>query len=125
MERYPDIITANGTGGVYYTRGCWLPVDNEYSVSFAAQHQDKLQDLYTGGANFNVYLREPIHDWRSVRSLAKKIVTNTKLPFISISPAISVCPVCGKTEDNRDYCQHDLTEEQIKDLKARGVEIED
>jgi ribonucleoside-triphosphate reductase len=124
-ERFPDIITANNTGDPYYTRGCWLPADQKYNVFFAAKHQEDLQDKFSGGANFQYYLEEPIHDWHSVRSLIKKLVYNTKLPFISLSPTIAVCPICGQLQDGRDYCEHKLSEEQIKDLKERGIEVID
>jgi ribonucleoside-triphosphate reductase len=120
---FPDIITANGTGGDYYTRGCWLPADKQYSLSFATKHQEELQDMFSGGANFQYYINEPIHDWRAVRSIVKKIVTNTSLPFVSISPTISVCPICGVLQNNQDYCEHELSKEQIAELKAKGVEV--
>jgi ribonucleoside-triphosphate reductase len=92
-------------------------------VFWAAEHQEELQDKFSGGANFNYYLNEPIQDWKAVRSVVRKIVTNTKLPFISISPTISVCPICGQLQDSKDYCEHDLTEERRKELKERGIEV--
>jgi ribonucleoside-triphosphate reductase len=122
-ELYPDIITQGSEGNWYYTRGCWLPADKEYNVFWAAKHQEELQDKFSGGANFGYYLNEPISDWKAVRSLVRKLVYGTKLPFISISPTIAVCPICGQLQDGRDYCQHDLSEEQIKELKERGIEV--
>ena len=122
-DRYPDIIRANGHDNDFYTRGCWLPVNKDYHLNYAVKHQEKLQWLYTGGADFNIYLNEPIHDWRAVRSLVKKVVTHTKLPMLTVSPTVTVCPVCGKLPDNRDWCVHDLTSEQVSDFKAKGVNI--
>ena len=122
-ERHPDIIRANGHDNDFYTRGCWLPVNKDYHLNYAVKHQEKLQWLYTGGADFNIYLNEQIHDWRAVRSLVKKVVTHTKLPMLTVSPTVTVCPVCGKLPDNRDWCVHDLTSEQVSDLKAKGVNI--
>lgn len=123
LEKYPDIITSNGSGEPYYTRGCWLPADKEYNIMFAAKHQEPLQDKFSGGANFNYYLNEPIHDWKAVRSIVKKLVNNTKLPFISVSPTIAVCPICGQLQDDRDYCQHELTQSQIQELREKGIEV--
>lgn len=120
---YPDIITQGSDKGVYYTRGCWLPANKDYSLVFAANNQDALQEKFSGGANFQYYLNEPIHDWKATRSIVRKLVENTSLPFISLSPTISVCPICGRLQDNKDYCQHDLTEDQIEELKKKGVEV--
>jgi len=123
-EQYPDIITQEGDDGIpYYTRGCWLPSDQDYSLAFATKHQEVLQDKFSGGANFNHYINEPIHDWKAVRSLVRRLITKTKLPFISISPTLTVCPVCGIKQTTQDYCEHELTDEQIADLRARGVEV--
>lgn len=123
-KRYPDIITANDTGDCYYTRGCWLPADQEYNLFYATQHQEVLQDKFSGGANFQHYLNQPVHDWRSIRSLVKKIVTNTTLPFVSISPTLIVCPVCGIKQTQQEFCEHELTEEQIEELEKRGIVFE-
>jgi ribonucleoside-triphosphate reductase (formate) len=124
-ERYPDIIRANGDDRDFYTRGCWLPVNKEYHLNEAIAHQEKLQWLYTGGADFNVYLQDQIHDWRAVRSLVRKIVTHSKLPMLTVSPTVAVCPICGKLPDNTDWCTHDLSPEQVESLKAKGVELDE
>ena len=122
-RRYPDIITANGSDGCYYTRGCWLPADEEFALAYATKHQEKLQDKFSGGANFQHFINEPINNWRAVRSLVKKLITNTTLPFISISPTLTVCPVCGVLQTTEEYCQHDLTEDQIADLTKKGINL--
>lgn len=124
-KKYPEIITSNGGSDVYYTRGVWLPADTEYNVFHAAEHQQKLQDEYTGGANFNYYLGEPIYDENAIKSLVYKLVSETNLPFISISPAISECPVCGVKETPTQYCEHDLSEEQLAELKEKGIDIQE
>lgn len=120
QEKFPDAPSASKS---YLTRGCWLPADQEFTLMFAANHQDDLQNIFSGGANFQWYMGEPINDWRAVRSVFKKLVTKTKLPFISASPAIEVCPVCGRTQTTDGYCDHDLTESQLAALKDRGVEV--
>lgn len=122
-QKYPDAITANGTDGEYITRGCWLPADEEYSLMFAAKHQEDLQNLFSGGANFQYHLGEPIYDIKPVKSILRKLITKTKLPFISLSPAIEVCPVCGRVSTLDGWCEHELTEEQIDSLTKQGVEL--
>lgn len=122
-QKYPKAITANGTNHDYLTRGCWLPADEEYSLMFAAKHQEDLQNLFSGGANFQYHLGEPIYDIKPVKSILRKLITKTKLPFISLSPAIEVCPVCGRVSTLDGWCEHELTEEQIDSLTKQGVEL--
>lgn len=122
-NKYPDAVTSNGTDGEYITRGCWLPADEEYSLMFAAKHQEDLQNLFSGGANFQYHLGEPIYDIKPVKSILRKLITKTKLPFISLSPAIEVCPVCGRVSTLDGWCEHELTEEQIDSLTKQGVEL--
>jgi anaerobic ribonucleoside-triphosphate reductase len=120
---YPEAITSNGSNKDYITRGCWLPADVQYSLHFATEHQEKLQAKFSGGANFNYYLEAPIDDWKVVRSIVRKIVNNTTLPFISISPAVNICPICGNRIKSEMKCEHTLTQEEITEYKKQGVEI--
>ena len=120
--KYPDIITANGTDGVYYTRGCWLPSDKEYSLKYAVEHQEQLQNFFSGGANFQYHVEGTISG-EAVKSLVSKIILQTSLPFVSISPIISVCPICGQLQSSVEYCEHELTEYQVQELKDKGVEL--
>lgn len=124
-EQYPDIITADGTDGIYYTRGCWLPAEKEYTLSFATKHQEVLQDKFSGGANFQHFTNEPIHNWKAVKSLVYKLITQTKLPFISISPTRYVCPICGVKQTATEYCEHNLTYEQVEELRKKGIEFKE
>lgn len=122
-EYYPEAITSNGSYKDYITRGCWLPADQQYTLKFATEHQEKLQAKFSGGANFNYYLEAPIDDWKVVRSIVRKIVNNTTLPFVSISPAVNLCPICGNRVKSGMKCEHELTKEQIEEYRKQGVEI--
>jgi len=123
--KYPDSIVANGTDSMYITRGCWLPANESYPLMFAAKHQEDLQDLFSGGANFQYHLGEPIFDYRATKSIVRKLVINTKLPFISISPVIEVCPVCGRTQTVDGWCEHDLNPFEVQELKNKGIEVKE
>lgn len=120
---YPQALTSNGSNQDYITRGCWLPADTEYTLKFATEHQQVLQDKFSGGANFNYYLEAPIDDWKTVRSIVRKIVNNTTLPFISISPSVNICPVCGKRLPEGQLCEHDLSADDIEKYRQLNVEI--
>ena len=64
-------------------------------VIFALEHQDKLQPLYTGGSVFHTYLGESVTDNESLKNFIIKAFTNTKLPYLSITPTFSICKEHG------------------------------
>ena len=84
-------IQAAGNGTPYYTNSTTLPVGMTEDVLFALEHQDKLQPLYTGGTVFHTYLGEAVSDLNSLKNFIVKAFTNTKIPFLSITPTFSVC----------------------------------
>ncbi len=110
-ERYPDIITA-GDETPYYTNSTQLPVGFTDDIFETLDLQDELQSLYTGGTVLHLYLGEEIKDTRIAKRLIRKIFTQYKLPYISLTPTFSICgnhgyiagehytcPTCGaKTE---------------------------
>jgi ribonucleoside-triphosphate reductase len=123
LEDFPDIITANGKGYEYYTNSTMLPVEFTENIWEAFNHQDELQCKYTSGTVFHIFLDEPVYNWKVIRSLVKKAFTNYKLPYISITPNIYVCPVHGRLDYAYEYCPYEHTKEQIEIVKQRGGEI--
>ena len=113
IARYPDIVTANEKGGTpYYTNSSHLPVGYTEDVFTALDIQDELQTLYTSGTVFHAFLGEKLPDWKAAADLVRKIATNYRLPYYSISPTYSICvdhgyipgeqftcPECGKTTE--------------------------
>lgn len=93
-KRYPDIITA-GTSEPYYTNSTQLPVMATEDIFDALDLQEALQTSYTGGTVFHAFLGEAIDDWRTCRNLVKSIACNYRIPYFTISPTFSVCPVHG------------------------------
>jgi ribonucleoside-triphosphate reductase (formate) len=93
-KQYPDIITS-GTDEPYYTNSSQLPVGFTDDIFQALDLQDELQTRYTGGTVFHVYLGEAIQDWKACRNLVKAIAGNYRLPYFTISPTFSICPVHG------------------------------
>jgi ribonucleoside-triphosphate reductase len=89
-ERYPDIITS-GEKEVYYTNSSQLPVGFTDDIFETLDLQDELQSLYTGGTVLHLYLGEEIKDLNTAKRLIKKVFTNYKLPYISITPTFSIC----------------------------------
>jgi ribonucleoside-triphosphate reductase len=102
-ERYPDIITA-GHNVPYYTNSTQLPVNYTDDIFTAMELQDELQSLYTGGTVQHLYLGESIDDIEICKNLIKKIFTNFKMPYISITPTFSICKEHGYLKGEQFKC---------------------
>ena len=104
-EKYPDIITA-GKDGIqpYYTNSSQLPVGYTDDVFQALDLQDELQTSYTGGTVLHLYMSEPITNVNVVKQLVKSVLSNYRLPYISVSPSYSSCPVHGYIPGHHKYC---------------------
>ncbi|WP_461208981.1 ribonucleoside triphosphate reductase [Desulfocurvus sp. DL9XJH121] len=102
-------ITAAGGDTPYYTNSTLLPVGITDDVFEALEHQDKLQTMYNGGTVFHSFVGEAAPDEQSVKSFLIKAMTNTKIPYVSLTPTFSICedhgylygehfecPTCGK-----------------------------
>ncbi len=89
-DKYPDIITA-GKDNPYYTNSTQLPVEFSDDIFEVLELQDELQSMYTGGTVQHLYLGESIEDIEICKRLIKKVFTNYKMPYISITPTFSVC----------------------------------
>ncbi len=102
-ERYPNIITA-GDSVPYYTNSSQLPVGCTDDIFETLELQDELQSLYTGGTVLHLYLGEEIKDTGSAKNLIRKIFTNYKLPYISLTPTFSICNNHGYLQGEQFFC---------------------
>lgn len=103
-KRFKDIIQAGTKDAPYYTNSSQLPVGFTDDVFAALDKQDNLQTMYTGGTVFHAYLGERLPSAASCRALVKAIVTNYRLPYITITPTFSICPKHGYLAGEHDYC---------------------
>ncbi|MBO5772268.1 MAG: ribonucleoside triphosphate reductase [Clostridia bacterium] len=102
---YPDIITASDNDDApYYTKSSHLPVSFSSDIFDALDIQDNLQTLYTSGTVFHAFLGERLPDWKSAQKLVKKIAENYRLPYYTMSPTYSVCPVHGYIAGEKHAC---------------------
>ena len=131
-KHFPDIITS-GEDEPYYTNSTQLPVDYTEDIFDALEMQDDLQTKYTGGTVFHGYLGERIKDWEACRELVKTIATGFRLPYFTISPVFSVCPVHGYIEGEHFTCPKCKKEKEaaldreiaeLEKLKAQMEEAE-
>jgi ribonucleoside-triphosphate reductase len=102
-EQYPDIIAA-GTDEPYYTNSTQLPVMQTEDIFDALDLQEKLQSAYTGGTVFHAFLGEAIEDWHTCRDLVKAMAHSYRIPYFTISPTFSVCPVHGYLNGEHFNC---------------------
>lgn len=115
-EQYPDIITS-GSKEPFYTNSTQLPIDFTSDIFEALDHQESLQTKYTGGTVFHTFVGEQIKDWKSAAALVKTIFTNYKIPYLTISPVYSVCPVHGYLSGTHFECPKCKAEKQEKLLE--------
>lgn len=101
--RYPNIITA-GTDVPYYTNSSHLPVNYTQDIFEALDLQDHLQALYTGGTVFHGFIGERIEDPQVVADLVRKISNRYRLPYFTLTPSFSVCPLHGYISGVYEAC---------------------
>jgi anaerobic ribonucleoside-triphosphate reductase len=102
-EKWSDIM-ASGGAEPYYTNSSQLPVGLTDDLFDALDHQEEIQASYTGGTVFHVFLGEAPDDWRAVRDLVRTIAANYRVPYYTISPTFSVCPVHGYLSGEHFSC---------------------
>ena len=109
-ETHPDIICANDEAvrkdgaNPYYTNSTHLPVNFTDDLFTALDLQDELQTKYTGGTVLHGFLGEKISDPEVTKKLVKTIVENYHLPYFTITPTFSVCPIHGYLSGEHKYC---------------------
>jgi len=99
----------------YYTNSTQLPVGLTEDVFEALDLQDDFQCKYTGGTVFHIYLGERVKSAEATKNLVKKIAENYKLPYFSITPTFSVCPMHGYISGEHKYCPVCDSERGYKD----------
>jgi len=102
-KKFPQIIAA-GTDVPYYTNSTTLPVGFTDDLFLALKLQEELQSLYTGGTVFHAYIGEGIEDPQAAKSLVKRIAHGFRVPYFSITPTFSVCPVHGYLAGAHETC---------------------
>ena len=120
-ERFEKIVTAGTKSTPYYTNSVHLPVGYTEDIWEVLTHQDQLQSMFTGGTVVHLFLGESIDDPTAVRRLVEKVVKNFKLPYFSITPTFSICPVHGYIAGKHEVCPYPHTEEELSQF---GMEME-
>ena len=127
-EKFPEIVVANeqawkeNKSAPYYTNSTQLPVGYTDDIFEALKLQDDLQTRYTGGTVLHGFVGERLPSAESTKSLVKKIAENFRLPYFTITPTFSICPVHGYIDGEHEFCPYcdeemGYTEEVAKIVK--------
>ena len=122
IKRYPDIIQAGFKENIYYTNSSQLPVDFTDDPFEALMLQDDLQCKYTGGTVLHLYMSEKLSSAEAVKKMVKKVVTNFRLPYITVTPLFSICPKHGYLSGEYEYCPK-CDEELLAKLTQQKEEL--
>ena len=119
-EKYSKIIFANDEkvkkDGVepYYTNSSQLPVGHTDDIFEALDLQEKMQTKYTGGTVLHGFLGERIYDIESTKKLIRKIAENYSLPYFTLTPTFSICPVHGYLSGEHYTCPKCVVEQKTE-----------
>ena len=104
QKNLEGIIKAGTPEAPYYTNSSQLPVGWTDDPFEALQHQDDLQKRYTGGTVLHLYMNERMSSARSCGELIRRVFTNFRLPYLTITPTFSICPQHGYLAGEHEFC---------------------
>lgn len=108
-EKYPKIICANEPAyrkwaKPFYTNSTHVPVDYTEDLFTLLEKQNDIQSLYSGGTVIHTFLWEKVEDIEVIKKLIKTVFSKYKIPYLSITPTFSICPVHGYLSWEHKYC---------------------
>ncbi len=121
-KEFGDIVTS-GKDEPYYTNSSQLPVDFSDDIFEVLEHQDELQTSYTGGTVVHLFVGEKIESGEVCERLVRKITDRYHLPYFTISPTFSVCPVHGYIAGEHHTCTHTAPEEGPKNTERPNTSM--
>jgi ribonucleoside-triphosphate reductase len=115
---FPNIICANEAeyqkgAAPYYTNSTQLPVNYTDDIFETLRLQDTLQTKYTGGTVLHIFLGEMVSDLDAIKCLIRKIATQHRLPYFTLTPTFSICPAHGYLTGEQDTCSKCRQETEI------------
>lgn len=117
-KRWPDILQAGTAAQPYYTNSSQLPVGLTSDPFEALARQQDLQSKYTGGTVLHLYMGERLSSGHACRELVRRALTHFRLPYITITPTFSICPVHGYLAGEHAYCPK-CDEERLQAKRAQ------
>lgn len=104
QKNLEGIIQAGTPEAPYYTNSTQLPVGWTDDPFEALQHQDELQKRYTGGTVLHLYMNERMSSARACGELIRRVFTNFRLPYLTVTPTFSICPQHGYIAGEHEFC---------------------
>lgn len=112
QKNLEGILQAGTAEAPYYTNSTQLPVGWTDDPFVALRHQDELQSRYTGGTVLHLYMNERVSSARACGELIRRVFTNFRLPYLTITPTFSICPHHGYLAGEHEYCP--VCDEQLR-----------
>ncbi len=104
-NQYPDIITANESGGEpFYSNSTQLPVSYSDDIFRVLELQDPIQTKYTGGTVVHVFTGEAVSNPESVKAFVRMVCNRFRLPYFTVSPTFSICEDHGYLSGEHADC---------------------
>ncbi len=104
QKRFADILQAGSFEAPYYTNSSQLPVGFTDDAFEALELQDELQCKYTGGTVLHLYMSEQISSTEACKKLVRNALERFRLPYLTITPTFSICPVHGYLSGEHEFC---------------------
>lgn len=104
LKRYPDILQAGFGNNIYYTNSTQIPANYTDDVFEALELNDALQCEYTGGTVLHMYMSSRLASGAEAKNLIKKVISNFRLPYLTITPVFSICPKHGYISGDHEFC---------------------
>lgn len=122
-KRFKDIIQAGTKENPVYTNSSQLPVGYTDDPFEALELQSTLQTKYTGGTVLHLYMGQRISSAKVCRDIVRRVLTNYRLPYITITPTFSICPKHGYISGEHKYCP--ICDEELKAEKRAAASRKD
>lgn len=122
-KRFKDIIQAGTKENPVYTNSSQLPVGYTDDPFEALELQSTLQSKYTGGTVLHLYMGQRISSAKVCRDIVRRVLTNYRLPYITITPTFSICPKHGYISGEHKYCP--ICDEELKAQKRAAASRKD
>jgi len=104
-KRFPGILQAGTEEQPYYTNSSQLPVGYTDDPFQALEEQEVLQGKYTGGTVLHLYMGERMSSGEACKQMVRRSLTAFKVPYITITPTFSICPVHGYLAGEHFECE--------------------
>lgn len=89
----------------YWTNSTWQPADTNIDLVDLIKMQGRLNVYYSGGSSMHTYTQSDIVPIaQDLHKIIMYAFTETKIPYMTISPVFSVCEKCGRISGKHEVC---------------------